>query len=649
MIMKEFIANGEALKLIAYLFAFALISVASGQIAKLFRKIRLPLITGLLLIGILAGPDVLGMIDHEAIPRLRFINDISLAFIALAVGAELYMKELRSRIRSITLMTISQLGITFISGFAAVYFLSDLIPFMRGLPAVNIAAISLFAGTIFVARSPASAIAIVNEMRAHGPYTQTALGVTVLKDFLVIILFSVVFTISGSLIRGEEAGAGFILLLIAELGISLLLGLGLWKILELIFSIPGKMVLKSFLVLASGYSVFLVSFVLRDLSAGIIGEELYIEPLLSCIIASFILTNYTRYRPDFIKVIENTSLYVYVIFFTFTGASLAIGVLSKVWIVALILFFVRIVSLIVAGFVGGGLAGDPARLNRLAWMPYVTQAGVGLGLATIIATEFPGWGPEFATMIIAVIVLNQIVGPPFFKWAIQIAGEAHEKADPSSESRQRILIFGLESQSIALAKQLKVHNWRVSIASQSVENNFKVEKGIRVTQYDEINVDSLRELNAWNVDTIVCLLSDEENYEICELAYEHFGTRNIIARLQDRSNYQKFRELGVQVMDPATAMVSLLEHYVRSPLAVSLLMGEGETQDTVDVEVINPDIHGLTLRDLRLPTDVIILSVTRGDQMIISHGYTRMRLGDIVTLVGSPASLENVKLRIQGY
>ena len=96
-------------------------------------------------------------------------------------------------------------------------------------------------------------------------------------------------------------------------------------------------------------------------------------------------------------------------------------------------------------------------------------------------------------------------------------------------------------------------------------------------------------------------------------------------------------------------MVSLLEHYVRSPLAVSLLMGEAETQDTIDVEVINPDIHGLTLRDLRLPTDVIILSVSRGEQMIISHGYTRLRLGDIVTLVGSPKSLENIKLRIQGY
>jgi Trk K+ transport system NAD-binding subunit/Kef-type K+ transport system membrane component KefB len=647
--MEETFENADLLKILSYVLAFAMISIASGKIAGFFKKIKLPLITGLLLAGILAGPDILGMIDSEAIPKLRFINDISLAFIALAVGTELYIKELRSRLKSITWMTASQLGITFIFGFTAVWYLADLLPFMSGMDQYTHAAVALFAGTIFVARSPASAIAIVNEMRAFGPYTQTALGVTVLKDFLVIILFSVVFTVSDSLIRGEAMGFGFALLLIVELGLSLLIGLGLWKLLNLILHIKGKMALKSILMLASGYGVYLISYLLRDLSVQYIHEELYVEPLLVCIIGSFALTNYSRYRPDFARLIEVTGPFVYVVFFTLTGASLAIGILRDVWVVALILFFVRIVSLVIAGFVGGSLAGDPPRLNRLAWMPYVTQAGVALGLASVIASEYPAWGPGFATMIVAVIVLNQIFGPPFFKWAINIAGEAHKKGEQASKSHEKILIFGLESQSIALAKQLKLHNWKVSIASQTIENGIKVEKGIKIVQCPDISVDSLRKLNAWNVGTIVCLLSDEENYTICELAYEHFGTRNLIVRLQDRGYYKKFRELGAQIMEPATAMVSLLEHYVRSPLAVSLLMGEGETQDTIDVEIINPDIHGLTLRDLRLPTDVIILSVTRGEQMIISHGYTRLRLGDIVTLVGAPSSLENVKLRIQGY
>ncbi len=48
-------------------------------------------------------------------------------------------------------------------------------------------AVSILFGTIFVARSPSSAIAVINEMRANGPFTKTVMGVTVLKDVLVII------------------------------------------------------------------------------------------------------------------------------------------------------------------------------------------------------------------------------------------------------------------------------------------------------------------------------------------------------------------------------------------------------------------------------------------------------------------------------
>ena len=42
------------------------------------------------------------------------------------------------------------------------------------------------------------------------------------------------------------------------------------------------------------------------------------------------------------------------------------------------------------------------------------------------------------------------------------------------------------------------------------------------------------------------------------------------------------------------AMVNLLDHFVRSPNAASILLGDS-SQDTVDVEVRNKDIHGMTL------------------------------------------------------
>ena len=52
------------------------------------------------------------------------------------------------------------------------------------------------------------------------------------------------------------------------------------------------------------------------------------------------------------------------------------------------------------------MAGDPPLFKRIGWMPFVTQAGVGLGLATKIALEFPDWGAEFASIVVAVIVVT---------------------------------------------------------------------------------------------------------------------------------------------------------------------------------------------------------------------------------------------------
>ena len=245
--------------------------------------------------------------------------------------------------------------------------------------------------------------------------------------------------------------------------------------------------------------------------------------------------------------------------------------------------------------------------------------------------------------------MTEIVGPPIFKWSLHLAGEAHVRPDGSFDPERKILIFGWENQSIALANQLRSQSWTVEFVVLNPSQEMLRQADFQIHEYTGADHLSLRRFSAETADTILCLLSDEENYAICETAYEHFGTRHLIVRLTNRSNYPRFQKLGVMVIDPTTAMVALMEHFVRAPIATSLLLGMDTSQDSIDIELRNSTYHGLTLRDLRLPSDVIILSVTRGDQPIISHGYTRLRLGDIVTLVGSNESLEQVRLNLQGY
>ena len=630
---------------ILFLSAFILISISANRIAKLFQKIGLPFITGVLFIGIVAGPFVLKMFPKGAHHNLNFINEMALAFIAFAAGSELYLKELRSRLRQISWITFGQLVITFSASSAIVFFLADQIEFMVGLSTKEKLAISIMMGTIFVARSPSSAIAVINELRAKGPFTQTALGVTVLKDVLVIILFAIAFAMSKSLVSEVEMGFGFVALLILELLLSFALGYGLGRLLAFLLSTSIDRKIKSILLLIIGYLVYVFAHFVREYSLHKFGVELFIEPLLICIIGSFVVSNFSKNRLEFLDIVDEIGPIIYVAFFTLTGLSLSFDALIAVWGIALLLFFVRLASIMLGALVGGTLAKDPLKFNLLGWMPYVTQAGVGLGLATIVAAEFPGWGENFLTLVIAVIVINQVVGPPLFKWAIKLVKEDHVKAeDQDGEETRDAIIFGLEDQSISLAKQLIDHGWKVKIAT--ILKEFEEVKGIEIAKLNSIERDELKRIECEKANTIITMLTDEQSYILCEIAYENLGTKNMIVRLNERSNFEKFHELGAKIVEPNTAMVGLLDHFVRSPKATSLLLGMEPNQDTIDVELKSKEIHGMALRDLRFPSDVLILAVNRKGSALISHGFTRLRIGDIVTLVGSVESLDKVRLRL---
>ena len=201
-------------KFIVVLIGFGIVAIAGNQIAKVFQKLKFPLITGLIITGIIAGSSILKFIPAKTLPELNFLNDIALAIIAFSAGSELYLKELRSRMNSIKWMTIGQLVITFTLSSIVIYYAADYIPFMAELSTNVKIIIAVLFGVIFVARSPSSAIAVINEMRANGPFTKTSMGVTVIKDVLVIVLFAICFAIAKAVINGEDLGFTFLLFLV---------------------------------------------------------------------------------------------------------------------------------------------------------------------------------------------------------------------------------------------------------------------------------------------------------------------------------------------------------------------------------------------------------------------------------------------------
>jgi Trk K+ transport system NAD-binding subunit/Kef-type K+ transport system membrane component KefB len=634
-------------EIILIILTFLIIALASQRFGQLFARFNLPKISGFLVAGIVAGPFVLGIFSEETLGQLRFLEEFSLGFIAFAAGSELYLPELRGKLRSIGLITTSLVITTLILGTGAIFLMSNWIPFMGNMDTVERIAVAFLAASIMIARSPSVAIAVINELRAKGPFTQIALGVTVISDVVVIFMFALAASIADAFLTDVGLNIGLILLLFFELFLSLVVAFGYSKLIELILSINTRHWIKASLIVLLGYSVYVLSFLVRDFTHTNLPFEILLEPLLICMVASFIVNNWSPYRSEFSHLLHETGPLIYIAFFTLVGAELKLDVLADVWLIALGVFGVRIISIFVGSMIGGIAAGEPMKHNRVRWMVLITQAGVALGLAKEVGVEFGSWGESFATMIIAVVVLNEIVGPITFKSAILRVGEAHSKHQaPEFSGTRDAFIFGLRPQSVSLARQLLLHDWNVKILCLSPEQMDEMEvPDLNVLFMPELTVERLRESGMDDVDAIVAMQSDEENYQICEMVYEHFGTETMVARLQDRANYDKFHQLGVLIVEPRTAVVSLLEHFVRAPAGTSLLLGMQETQEIVDVELCNPELNGVTIRDLRLPLDVLILSIQRDQQSLITHGYTRLKLGDKVTMVGKIDKLEEVMFR----
>lgn len=636
---------------------FAVVCVASWQIGHFLGRFHLPHITGYLLVGALAGPYLLGLLPAEAAENLRFVDALTLAVIAFVAGSELYLKELRSRTRPILLIIggiiTAALGLIGV----ALFLLTESIPFVREMLAAGTlntlgrVAIALLGATVLLALSPPSTIAVIKEVRARGPFTKTILGVTVTMDVVIIVLFAVAAALAGALLNGSTIPASFVPILIVDLALAVALGYLVGRAIEAALVTGWRRSVKIALTLLLGGAVFLGGAPLTELLYAQLGVRLRIEALLVAMVAGFTVTNFSQVRDQFDSILHDIGPWVYVAFFTLTGIGLKLDILLSTLGVAAALFAVRLVAIYIGAFAGTTVTSEPPQFRRLIGLGLVTQAGIALGLAREVSTQFPSTlGSEFATLIVSVVVLNEVFGPPLLKFVLRRVGEAHEPEPAVLDGTREAVILGIEQQSITLARQLAANGWAVLVADTNREQVERLTTAdVAERHIPDISEAALRTLMGPGTDALVALMPDDaDNLRACQLAYEVFGCRRLVVRLKDVALTDRFRELGALVVDQTSAMVNLLDQSVRAPQTAALLLHSDTRYDIVQITVTERNAHNMLLRDLRLPNDVLVIEISRSGQNIVPSGYTAIQQYDEMTLLGSPDSLREVTLRL-GY
>ncbi len=379
-------------------------------VGSLFKSIKLPRLTGYLFTGIVVGPRVLGLVTEPMVTNLQIFNGIATALIALTAGVELDLRSMKPLFKSIG--WLSGLAVCGTIGLLtlAVFMARSLLPFMHGLTPLQTWAVSLVLGVTMVAQSPAVVVALQSEMESDGPLTRTVLGVVVMSDLVVIVLFAIVSSITKTFF-GSKADA------LHTAGILT------WEILgSIAIGVLVALVLAIYLRFVKGSSALFVlaaAFLVAE-----VGQRIDLDPLLVALATGMFIRNVTAQGARLQAEIESSSLPVYVIFFAVTGATVHIRELLIVGVPALIFVATRATGFATLGWLSTTIAKAPDDVRKYVGFGLMPQAGLALALAMLFVKTFPHFGAPASALVLGGVAINEMVAPILYRFALVKTGEA---------------------------------------------------------------------------------------------------------------------------------------------------------------------------------------------------------------------------------
>lgn len=389
-----------------------LVLVTAYLLALILTKIKLPKLTGYMILGVILGPIGFNFLNHEILERLSFLERLALSFIALTAGGELKYERIKKYTKSILYLLSGQIIVVFAGLFVLFIGLSKYIPFISGLEDNLIMGFSILFAATAISTSPAVTIGIITELRSKGKLTDIVLSITVLKSIFLVITFPLIIIWAKFYL---VEGTSFNMELIKDLLSQILGSIGLGVFL-------GFLVIWYLKYIKVERSIFLlgVAIVITELSS-----MLNMEILVISIIVGIMVENFSDQGESLIVGVERSSLPLYIIFFCFAGAGLHLETLRQAFILTVFLVISRVVFLFIGNYLGALLAGEEKTIKNISWLGFLGQAGIAVGLATIIENTLPGAiGSQFKTILIASVVINELMGPIFFKYILIKSREA---------------------------------------------------------------------------------------------------------------------------------------------------------------------------------------------------------------------------------
>jgi trk system potassium uptake protein TrkA len=206
----------------------------------------------------------------------------------------------------------------------------------------------------------------------------------------------------------------------------------------------------------------------------------------------------------------------------------------------------------------------------------------------------------------------------------------------------KVIIVGAHGEAKELINRIS-SGWSISVIDLDQEKlrNFSTKRQIEKIQGDATSSLVLKKAGLEHTTAVITLtLNDEVNLEVLKIAKQNEIIR-LSSVINDSSNSDIYKNLGVEVVEPDTLLARRFEHILEPRRVVSQAFAGGRAE-AIEIEISSDSpVRGKKLREIG--SDYYIVgALLRKGKVIIPHGDTEIQTGDLVTIVLQSGAFSNV-------
>ncbi len=367
------------------------VAIYSG---RLFKKIKLPVVTGYILIGFLLGN--IPFLSHHLIPYFSkvalLIDEFAVGVIAFEMGTDFSLRELRNMEKKIVILTLVQIIFTWF----AIYF--SLI-YVLQIPT----AIAIMIASIGNATAPDIVILVTREQNVRGKIAKYLKGIVTLDDFLTGLIFIVMVTISKGLAQKHFNWSATEIHLLKEFLLPIVLGF--------LFGILFTLVVKEFKGLRALFTVTIGALFVA-IGTAILFD---IHIILLLIVMGVVFTNTSSEKRIVHEILSQIDAPLFITFLIVNGSALSIKILIESGMLGVVFILSRSLGKVVGSTIGGRLAKINTILGEKIGWALLPQSEISIYLSILAKSAIPVYGDKIFAVSMSGIIFFEIVGAPLLR------------------------------------------------------------------------------------------------------------------------------------------------------------------------------------------------------------------------------------------